>query len=114
MSKNIRVLVIPVDGPVRLETVEAGSDAFNRLLDGGDLEGIRIGDNAGAYVDEYGIDKRLEFNERATFLCMKEEVGLLPGDFIKGTMVVFGQGNPLETDLELDVPERLVQLYGPK
>lgn len=110
MSKSIRVLVIPVDGPVRVEVVKEASD-MNRLLDGGDLEHIRIAEDAGAYVDEYGIDKQLEFNERATYLCTVEHVGLMPGDFIKGTMVLFGCGNPMEDADEQDVPERYLKAF---
>ena len=58
---------------------------------GGFIELINFGDTGHfAYLNEDAIALGLPYNDKATKLCYKHKVGLIPGDFIKGTMVVVG------------------------
>lgn len=73
---------------------------------GGYIELINFGDTGHfAYLNEDGIALGLPYNEKATKLCYKHNVGLIPGDFIKGTMVVVGpvddEGNETDVSEEL-------------
>jgi hypothetical protein len=99
---------------IAMETVEVveinGYDELKAQLDGGWLEGLRLSDDAFAYVDEEGIMKGLPYNAVATELCTRLKTGLQQGDFIKGTMIVVG--TPDENGDETDCPDYLLALTG--
>jgi hypothetical protein len=85
-------------------------DALNKAV-GGYIEAINFGDTGhNCYVNENGIALGLPYNPLATALCFKHNVGLMPGDYIKGTMVVVGpvddDGN--DTDVQDELAEQLL------
>jgi len=101
MSKAI---IIEANGNVRRVEIE-GYEDLNKAV-GGYIEGIRLGDTGQfAYLNEDGIALGLPYNEVATQLCYRRNVGLIPGDYIKGTMVIVGpadhEGNETDVSDEL-------------
>jgi len=99
---------------ITMETMEVveinGYDELKSHLDGGWIEGLRLADDAFAYVDEEGIMKKLPYNAVATELCTFLETGLQQGDFIKGTMIVVG--SPDENGDDTDCPDYIIALSG--
>jgi len=97
---------------IALDTMEVveinGYDELKAQLDGGWIEGLRLSDDAFAYVDEEGIMKGLPYNAVATELCTRLKTGLQQGDFIKGTMIVVGA--PDDNGDETDCPDYLLEM----
>ena len=85
----MKAVLIEANGNVRRATLP-DYQALNAAV-GGYIELINFGDTGHfAYLNEDGIALNLPYNDKATKLCYKHNVGLIPGDFIKGTMVVVG------------------------
>lgn len=108
MSYPITALVVPVEGPIRTETIETADTALDTLqkLVGGYIEPIDLPTGDTAFIDEEGKLKSYEINPRANDALSGH---LMPGDFIVGTLVVVGPpdetgettGPNLETAQEL-------------
>jgi hypothetical protein len=110
-----RAVVVPAGGPAVLKEMavtpgRGACDAIKAELGGGYLEALR-GMLAAAvcYLDEDGKSKGLPANAPATRFC-REHVGLWPGDYIVGTMVVLGAMPGREE--ESDVPAWVVRYFG--
>jgi len=102
----MKALKITVQGT--MEQVEInGYDELKGHLDGGYLEGLRLTDDASAFIDEEGKMKGLPFNVIATELCSRLQVGLAPTDFISGTMIVVGA--PDEDGESTDCPDYILK-----
>lgn len=89
-------IVIPVTGDLRVEiSPEIGSShellCWTQKLVEGDIEALYLREGLVGYIDGDGIEKQLMYNPRATQLCNNLEVGLAPGDFIKGPFVIQGE-----------------------
>lgn len=92
-----RALLIPVEGPVTELDLDDGEDSLRVLQAavGGWIEAVRLprfirgAGRATAYVNEEGKLERLPINRRATDF-MIPGIGLFPGDYIAGPMVVAG------------------------
>jgi hypothetical protein len=87
VKSQIDVLVLPADGPLRVETITPDLAAFKALLDGGWLEGI-AGEGWTAYCDEEGKLKGLPLNLAATELAHAH--GWPIGDVLCGPVVFMG------------------------
>lgn len=100
-----KAIVIEADGTMAVTTVNDLADLQQAV--GGYIEGIYLGDTGQfAYVNEDGIALDLPRNSVATDLCYAHRVGLLPGDYIKGTMVIVG---PADADgNDTDVSDDLI------
>lgn len=84
-----KAILIEVGGNVRRITINSYDD-LNRNV-GGYIEGIYLGETGHfAYLNEDGIALGLPMNRKATELCYQWNVGLIPGDFIKGNMIIVG------------------------
>lgn len=100
----MKAVLIEASGNVRRVDLP-DYQALNAAV-GGYIELINFGDTLHyAYLNEDGIALGLPYNDKATKLCYKHNVGLIPGDFIKGTMVVVGppdfDGNETDVSDEL-------------
>ena len=85
----MKAVVIEANGTVRRADLP-DYQSLNRTV-GGYVELINFGDTGHfAYVNEDGIALGLPYNELATQLCFAHNVGLMDGDYIKGSMVVVG------------------------
>lgn len=88
-------------------------DHYSQVVEmvGGDLEVVPFGEKADAYVNEDGIALGLPYNSLATRLIKNflRRLGrdLLPGEFIKGTMLVVGL--PDEEGEETSCPEEVTK-----
>lgn len=95
-------IVVTIGGQIRPMTI----NDFEHLqkLVGGWVEAIRFGvTGLDALINEEGKLIPLPPNRKATELCSMFEVGLRPGDFISGNMVLLG---PVNDDGDwTDVPE---------
>jgi hypothetical protein len=83
-----------------------------QALVGGFIEYLYLGDlNHVGYINEDGIALQLPENEFATNLCDYYNVGLMPGDYIKGDMLVFGPGDDegRDTDVSPELARRLLK-----
>lgn len=103
MTYPITVLVVPVEGPIRTETIETAPailDVLQRLV-GGYIEPIELPTGDTAFIDEEGKLKGYQLNPRAD-AGMKGR--LFPGDYIAGDLVVVGppddQGETTGANLE--------------
>jgi len=106
MSKAI---LIEANGNVRRIEIN-GYDDLNKGV-GGYIEGIHLGDTEQfAYLNEDGIALGLPFNKVATDLCYKHNVGLIPGDYIKGNMIIVGPAD--DEGNETDVSDTLAAELG--
>lgn len=98
---------------IALDTIEVvevnGYEEIKSQLDGGWVEGLHLADDAFAYIDEEGKMKGLPYNSVATELCTRLKTGLQQGDFISGTMIVFGQ--PDENGDETDCPDYIIEFF---
>jgi hypothetical protein len=110
MSKVRNAIVIQPDGVVRRVTIRCYDD-MNKAV-GGWIEALALpwgdGDQS-AYVNEDGIALGLPFNRLATDLCTELQVGLMPGDYIKGNMLVLGPPDDDEGE-STDIDEALAEL----
>jgi len=84
---TITVLIVPVEGAPRVETITPDLDTFKGLLDGGWLEGI-AGNGWTGYCDEEGKLKGLPINMAATMLAHAH--GWPRGDLLCGPVVFMG------------------------
>lgn len=100
-------MVVPVDGPARIEQIGRGLNSWKTLLDGGHLEGIS-GDGWFGYCDEEGKLKGLPINRTATVLARM--FGWPPGgqDVLCGTIVFCGP--PDKEGWDTDVPDFLTAI----
>lgn len=109
---SVKAVVIESDGNTYVKTIE-GYNALRETIGCDMIEGISLGDDVFAYVDEEGKCKHppAPLNSTATEftvdLLTKIGRGLVPGDFIGGTMVIFGGGDKHGNDT--DVPDRIVE-----
>lgn len=89
MSSTVKVLVVPVDGPPRVEDVPAAEGMLEALqkLVGGYIEPVRLGDGAIMLVNEDGLRLGLPFNPRVGAMLEHFELRAHP---IVGTVVVVG------------------------
>ena len=87
-----KAVVVPPDGPAVVKEI-AGYEALKAELQGGWLEALtgRLID-AVAYIDEDGKGKGLPLNPVATRFA-RERIGLWPGDYIVGTLILLGTRN---------------------
>lgn len=83
-------------GELSAQVVIVSRDSYDELrrLVGGDLEGLALGHDMFAYINENGKEEGLPYNE-AGDLFVKEALarigrGLLPSDYIVGPVVVCG------------------------
>lgn len=93
MAKGI---VIKSDGQIAYIDVDTSKDSGLAALQeavGGWIELIHITEEVIAYLNEEGKQEELPFNELATDLCEHFKVGLMPGDYIVGNMVLLGSLN---------------------
>lgn len=66
---------------------------------GGYVESLPFAGECHAYVNEDGIEKGLPRNAIATALCFDIEIGLMPGDYIKGNFLIVcsdAEGDPTD------------------
>jgi len=99
-----KAILIEANGNVRSITINDYEDL--RAAVGGYIEGINLGDTGQfAWLNEDGIALGLPMNRKATELCYRNNVGLIPGDYIKGSMVIVGpaddDGNETDVSAEL-------------
>ena len=73
---------------------------------GGDIEMIGFGDDASAYCDEDGKSKDLPLNRLAQQLAISRKIGLMPGDYLAGTIVIVGV--PDDNGDDTDVPDTVL------
>jgi hypothetical protein len=104
----LKAFVIKSDGTAHATTIPNYQAMVEQV--GGYLESVLFGPDAYAYVNENGIALKLPPNKTATeliehFLAKLDRM-LLPGDYIKGTLVVVGP--PDDNGDETDVPEHVV------
>ncbi|MCY2994198.1 MAG: DUF3846 domain-containing protein [Planctomycetota bacterium] len=81
------VLFIPASGLVDIR--DGKFEDFQSWV-GGYVQCLPFTDTTEAYVNEDGIALGLPRNELATKLCFDYRIGLAPGDYIKGAMVIVG------------------------
>lgn len=104
-----KAILIEANGNVSRIEIN-GYDDLNKGV-GGYIEGIYLGDTGQfAYLNEDGIALGLPFNEVATNLCYKHNTGLIPGDFIKGNMIIVGPAD--DEGNETDVSDELAAELG--
>ena len=112
MPKQIRVLIVPVDGQPRLDAIDATPEAMRGAIGGGWLEstsGYRVDKGEWyAYCDEEAKLKELPVNRVATLLAVK--AGWLHEEWLRGPVVFFGSNDDGD---EIDVPEWVVEILGP-
>lgn len=100
----MKSILIEANGTTKLVNL-ADYQALNEAV-GGYIELIRFGDTGHCcYLNEDGISLGLPYNDKATRLCYLHNVGLIPGDYIKGTMVVVGP--PDEFGDDTDISDKL-------
>lgn len=110
----MKAFVIPVEGPCYETDIPEGDGSLAALqeLVGGWIEAVNIpefieGSETGtAYINEEGKLTDLPFNGRATDF-MVPGVGIFFGDYIAGTMVLFGID--YETGENAPVPDGMVR-----
>lgn len=86
----IRVLVVPVIDPMRVEEIDGSLESLQRLLDGGYLRAVPGVQNAMALCDDDGLMKGLLYNEHGTSLARALGWVPLPGDHLVGSVVFTG------------------------
>ena|SRR3990167_1879763 len=99
-------IILPVNGPPTIGEVPNKLSAW-QILVGGDVERVQFGDDAVLYCNENGIAEGLPRNDTASRLADAYEIGLLPGDYIKGDVFIVGLEND-EGDNHADVPVHIV------
>lgn len=104
--KPLTVLVVPVEGPLRTETVSKKNLSAMQRLVGGYIEAIS-GSGWTAYCDEEGKLKGKEFNRRASALALALGWNFYPGDSLVGDVVFCGPG---QDGYDTDVPEFVTKL----
>lgn len=108
----MRGFVITVDG--RVEDIPDLSFAGMQELVGGYVELIKFGRSGCAYLNEDGKGLGLPYNRLATLLCLYFRVGLAPGDFIVGPLIITGpldrDGN--DTDIATQVADTILWLHA--
>lgn len=118
MTVNPNAIVIPATGPVTTITLRADPGESNlahlQELVGGYIEALPIpafikgADDATAYINEDGkFDPECKPNMRATDF-MVPGVGIMPRDYIAGTMVLVGFNWRIGTHAT-DLPPAVVQ-----
>lgn len=77
MPSKARVLVIPVQGDVRVEEIDPQNIEELQALVGGYFEHVRVPrvPRIDLWVDEEGIRKGLDFNLRASLLVSRQILG---------------------------------------
>lgn len=112
MTYPITTLIVPVEGPIRTETIKDATtalDTFQKLV-GGDIEPIPLPTGDTAFINEEGKTRfNLPQNPRATAALLPY---LFMGDYIAGDLVVVGppdeQGETTSADLNT-----AQELFGP-
>jgi len=107
----MKVLVIePGTTTAHLREVPHTLAAFNELV-GGDIEGLTLGYDVTAYINEDGKALGLPVNEVADSLIREllsfVHRSLMPGDVIVGPVVFLG--SPDDEGEDSDVPDELVR-----
>jgi hypothetical protein len=108
----MRVLIIPVEGPIEDRQIDGQLDDLQALV-GGYIEAVALpdfitgADQATAYVNEEGKLDGLAPNFRATDF-MVPGVGLMWGDYIAGPMVLAGF-DPETGEHTADIPPAVVR-----
>ena len=93
VSETVSVLVIPADGPVRLERVEATYETWCRLVEDVGAEAVFLPDETGvAWVAANGktSSPQLERNLRAGGFLDRLVPGFDRRDWVAGTAIVVG------------------------
>lgn len=115
----LRAVVIPVDGPVRIETAPSGDDRLQYLqgIVGGYIEAVNVQEvltdrgrrraPATVWVNEEGKILGLPINPRATDLCAAT-IGGWFADVICGDVVVLGP--PDQRGDETTCPDVIVDI----
>lgn len=95
----MKAILVSVTGEIKEIDISGYEDL--RLACGGYIEALRMREHS-AYVNEEGKLMNLPYNRVATALCEHFGVGLMPGDFIVGNMVICGpcDGEGDDTDIE--------------
>ena len=110
---KIKIARITPAGKVERIEIENNLQGLYKAIDGGCnmIQALFFdpvqGKSFHAYVDEDGISRGQLPNRTATRFCEQQELGLLPGDFIKGNMILCGddgEGN------DADLPHEVFQL----
>jgi len=108
----MKCVVIQPNGHTSLQDMR-GYDDFRAALDDGYLEAVMVDALHGAYVDEDGKAKSLQYNKVATNFIQKRlaTIGrqLLPGDYIAGPMIVYGSPTEDNLGVESDVDDYVVE-----
>lgn len=113
---NFRAIVIEPSNAPRI--VEISSSDQLRKIVGGNLEFIVFGEIAGCYLNEDGKALNLPVNSIATTLCNTIGHQLCPGDYISGTLIIFGvfdeEGNydGDEHDIPVEIVKQINEKYG--
>ena len=92
------ILIQPNSAVAELVEIENDLAGLQKAV-GGLSQFLRITDTVHAYINEEGKLSGLLHNEIATMLCDAFKVGLQPGDFISGNMILLGATGPDEADI---------------
>lgn len=114
----MKALTISVDGTIGRVDLDANTDARLHQLQtavDGHIEFLDLTENITMILNDEGkFEDPIRVNPLATALTVAYEVGLLPGDFIAGDVVLGGMDPEGElTDVPADVDE-LLELLVPK
>jgi hypothetical protein len=101
-------LVVPPNGPARIERLDAANAAaeLHALVDG-DLEVI-VGGDWCAYLDEHYLRHERPGNASADHIARVLGWQSHPSEYLCGTVVFLGRNRHRETD----VPERILRMAG--
>lgn len=106
--KPIRVLIVR-DRGCESRTIDQDLETLQSLV-GGYIEAVNFGPGVVALLNEDGKMLGLPTNNRATRWAIARNIGLRPGDYIVGTMVIVGA---VDADGDFtDVPDDVLELAG--
>ena len=104
----MKAILVTVGGEVHEIEISGYEDL--RAACGGYIECLQMRGHS-AYVNEEGKLMNLPYNRVATDLCEHFGVGLLPGDFIVGNMVICGPCDSEGDDTDVE-PLMLQEVLG--
>lgn len=94
IGPSLRVLVVPVAGPVQVRTVRRDADVFRDLIGAGWLESLAsVAGTWSCWIDEDRERKALPVNPRATELAVMNGWQRRPAEFISGDAFFAGPPN---------------------
>ncbi len=102
----MKALLIKQTGEVQLiDLVDNSLESMQKQV-GGYIQMLHMAETTHAYVNEDGIALGLSPNPVATKLCRDLDIGLMPGDYIKGNMLIMDSDDDGES---VDVSESFIE-----